>query len=49
MQLGEGELARAVDGDEEMKLALFGAHLGDVEVDPPIPRARAGGQDPPIG
>jgi hypothetical protein len=49
VQLGEGELARAIDGDEEVEPALLGAHLGDVEVDPPVPLARAGGQDPPIG
>jgi hypothetical protein len=33
VQLGEGELAGAVDGDEQVELALLGADLGDVEVE----------------
>jgi len=33
VQLHKGELGGAVDGDEEMELALLGAHLGDVDVD----------------
>ena len=33
MQLDEGELRGAVDGHEHMQLALFGAHLGDVDVE----------------
>jgi hypothetical protein len=33
MQLGEGELAGPVDGHEQMKLALLGPHLGDVDVE----------------
>lgn len=33
MQLGEGELRVTVIGDEHMQLALFGAHLGDVDVE----------------
>jgi hypothetical protein len=33
MQLDEGELARSVDGDEQIEPALLGMHLGDVEVE----------------
>ena len=33
MQLGEGELAAPVDGDEQVKLALFGPRLGEVDVE----------------
>src|SRR3712207_6828398 len=33
VQLGEGELAGPVDGDEQVQLALLGADLGDVEVE----------------
>lgn len=29
MQFDEGELRGAIDGDEHVQLALFGAHLGD--------------------
>ncbi len=32
VELGEGELRGAVDGDEEMELALLGPDLGDVDV-----------------
>jgi hypothetical protein len=32
-QLDEGELAGAVDGHEQVELALSGLHLGDVEVE----------------
>src|SRR5215207_11310327 len=33
VRLGEGELGRAVDGHEEVELALLGPDLGDVEVE----------------
>ena len=33
MQLGESELRRAVDGDEEVELSLGGLHFGDVDVE----------------
>jgi hypothetical protein len=33
VQPGEGELRRAVDGHEQVQLALLGADLGDVEVE----------------
>lgn len=33
MDLDEGELRGPVDGDEEVKLALLGAHLGDIDVE----------------
>jgi hypothetical protein len=33
MQLDEGELGCAVDGDQEIELALFGSDLGDVDVE----------------
>jgi hypothetical protein len=33
MQLNEGKFARAVDGDEQVQLALFGADLRDVDVE----------------
>src|SRR5215211_1929941 len=33
VELDEGELRRAVDGDQEIELALFGSDLGDVEVE----------------
>ena len=33
MQLDEGELGGAVDGDEQVELAFFGPHLGDVDVE----------------
>ena len=33
VQLDEGELGGAVDGDEQVELALFGPHLGDVDVE----------------
>ena len=33
VQLGEGELGGAVDGDEEVELALLGSDLGDVDVE----------------
>jgi hypothetical protein len=33
VQLGEGELGRAIDGDEEIEAPLLGAHLGDVHVE----------------
>src|ERR1051325_7601261 len=33
MQLGEGELRCAVDGDEEIEPALSGLDLGDVDVE----------------
>ena len=32
-ELGEGELGGAVDGDEEVELALGGAHLGEIDVE----------------
>ena len=32
MQLDEGELRSAVDGNEHVQLALLGAHLGHVDV-----------------
>jgi len=33
VKLDEGELARAVDGHEEVKLAFLRSHLGDVDVE----------------
>jgi hypothetical protein len=30
-QLGEGKLGRSVDGHEEVELALFGSHFGNVD------------------
>jgi hypothetical protein len=33
VQLHESELASAVDGNEQVQLALLGADLGDVDVD----------------
>jgi hypothetical protein len=33
MQLDERELGRPVDGDEEVDPALFGPHLGDIDVE----------------
>ena len=33
MQLSEGELAGAVDGDEEVELAFGGLHFGDVDME----------------
>lgn len=33
VQLDEGELGRAVDGDQQGELALFGADFGDVDVE----------------
>ena len=33
MQLGEGELARAIDGDEQVEPPFFRMHLGDVDVE----------------
>src|SRR5215204_1639195 len=33
MQLDEGELGCAVDGDQEIELALFGSDLGNVDVE----------------
>jgi hypothetical protein len=33
VQLSEGELARAVDGDEQGEASLFRVHLGDVDVE----------------
>jgi hypothetical protein len=33
VQLGKGELGGAVDGNEEVELALLGPHLGDVDVE----------------
>lgn len=33
MQFDKGELAGAVDGNEEMKLALLSADLGNVDVE----------------
>ena len=33
VQLGEGELGGAVDGNEEVELAFLGPHLGDVDVE----------------
>lgn len=33
MQLDVGELRRSIDGNEEMQLALFGAHFGNVDVE----------------
>ena len=32
VQFGEGQLARAVNGDEEVLLAFFRAHLGEIDV-----------------
>ena len=32
-QLGDGELARAVDANEQVELAFGGLHLGDVHVE----------------
>ena len=32
-QLNEGELRRAVDGDEEVELSLGSLHFGDVDVE----------------
>ena len=32
MQLGMGELRCAVDGDEQIQLALFGLHFGNIDV-----------------
>ena len=33
MQLDEGELGGAVDGDEQVELAFGGSHLGDVDME----------------
>lgn len=33
MQFDEGKLRGAVDGNEHVQLALFGAHLGNVDVE----------------
>ena len=33
VQLGEGELGRAVDGHEEVELALLGPDLGNIDVE----------------
>jgi hypothetical protein len=33
MQLNEGERGRAVDGDQQVELALLGSQLGDVDVE----------------
>jgi len=33
MQLDEGELRGPVDGDEEMELAFFGPHFGDIDME----------------
>lgn len=33
VQLDEGEFRGAVDSDEHMQLALFGSHLGNVDVE----------------
>src|SRR3954454_8585844 len=33
VQLGKGKLTRAVDGYEEVELALLSPHLGDVDVE----------------
>ena len=33
VQLGEGELRGAVDGHEEVELAFFGSHLGNIDVE----------------
>jgi hypothetical protein len=33
MQFDEGEFRGAVDSDEHVQLALFCAHLGDVDVE----------------
>lgn len=33
VQFDEGELRSAVDGDEHVQLALFGPHLGDIDVE----------------
>lgn len=35
MQLGKGELAGPIYGHEQVELALFGPHLGDVDVEVP--------------
>ena len=32
MQLGNGKLRCPVDGHEELELALFGSHFGNVDV-----------------
>ena len=33
VQLNKGELARAIDGHEQVEPALLGVHLGDVDVE----------------
>lgn len=33
VQLGEGELAAPVDGDEQLELTLFGPDLGNVDME----------------
>ena len=33
MQFDEGKLRGAIDGNEHVQLALFGAHLGNVDVE----------------
>ena len=33
MQLGKGEFRRSVDGDEEIELAFFGSHFGNVDME----------------
>ena len=35
-ELGDGELAGAVDGDEQVELSLGSLHLGDIHVEKPI-------------
>ena len=35
MHLGDGELASAVDGYEQVELGLIGSHLNDVDMEVP--------------
>jgi hypothetical protein len=37
VQLNKGELGGSVDRDEQIELALFGANLGDVDVEVDLP------------
>ena len=50
LHLDEGELGGPVDGDEEVKLALLGANLGDIDVEvdsPTVYKAQAIPATPP--
>ena len=44
-QTGEGELGSAVDGDEEIEFALFGAHLSQIDVEVADGSLPASGRD----